>query len=452
MFSRTGAAIPPIASQSWIQMSVKPLFLPFRSPIASCLLQGLVAACALTACQDSGLPHETNVSPSADGNGTGGDSTGGTGSGQTAGSGATGSGGSGTASTETTGSGTTGFGTTGSGTTGSGTTGSDVEGPDAGPAADAAVSPGASVANYDWAPGDYPPDLHGPAYLELKDVPGQDGKTRHYKVHVPKSYSASVPAPVLFALHGYQQNAVMFVVDGTGFVEKSEEEGFILVLPNGVQEDGIGGSWNAGICCGAASGQELDDVGFIRAIFAEVQKHVNVDASRVYATGLSNGGFMTHRLACEAADLFAAVAPVASSIGTPELGSIGTNPSPDFENCSPSRPISVLAMHGDADWIVPYAGMKRTLDYWAERAGCALETVAAQQPESGGDTHCVTYTDCPQDIEITGCSVAGGGHCWFGDEGCGTGAPGLGNLIVGNDSDFLNATDATWDFLKRFRR
>lgn len=309
----------------------------------------------------------------------------------------------------------------------------------------------ASRPAFDWAPGDYPPDLRSQNYRTISNLPGQPDKTRGYKVHVPRSYDPARPAPVVFAIHGLGQNAVMFVVNGTQWVQKSDKEGFILVMPNGLQEGG-GGSWNAGVCCGAAAAQKLDDVGFIRAIFGEVRQHLNVDERRVYATGLSNGGFMSHRLGCEAADLFAAIAPLAGTIGTKELGAVGTTNDPDLLRCVPSRPIPVLAMHGDGDPIVPYKGLKPTLDHWASVNGCAASTAPATQPASGGDTTCVSYQGCPSGVEVTGCTVSKGGHCWFGDPSCGTGAPGIGNLFVGNNSRDLNATDAAWDFLRRFQR
>lgn len=314
--------------------------------------------------------------------------------------------------------------------------------------APAETAPGAP--HGDWVAGDYPPNLRANTFLTISGLPGQRG-ARGYKVHVPKGYDPRVPTPVLFALHGLMQDALMFVVNGTSFVPKSDKEGFILVMPNGVLEGGIGGSWNAGVCCGASAQQKLDDVGFIRAIYAELRTHLNVDEHRVYATGLSNGGFMSHRLGCEAADLFAAIAPLAGSIGTKDLGAIGTNADPDFKTCTPSKPIAVLAMHGDADPIVPYAGMKRSLDHFAKANGCGTTTRPATQPASSGDTTCVTYEGCTG-VEVTGCTVAKGGHCWFGDPGCGTGAPGIGNLFVGNNSKSFNATDAVWDFVSRFRR
>jgi polyhydroxybutyrate depolymerase len=309
----------------------------------------------------------------------------------------------------------------------------------------------AADARYDWVAGDYPPNLSAQTFLTLGGLPGQGTRQRGYKVHVPKGYDPKVPAPVLYAFHGFLQNAPMFVINGTGFVPKSDQEGFILVMPNGAQEDGLGGSWNAGVCCGAAAAQKLDDVGFVRAIHGELQKHLNIDAQRVYATGFSNGGFMTHRLGCEASDLFAAIAPIAASIGTSELGSTGTHRDPDLKACTPERPVAVLTVHGDADGIVPYAGMKPSLDHWARENGCRETSVPATQPMSGGDTTCVTYEGCAG-VEVTGCTVRGGGHCWFGDASCGTGAPGIGNLFVGNNSSYLKTSDAVWSFVSRFRR
>src|SRR6185503_15769527 len=128
-----------------------------------------------------------------------------------------------------------------------------------------------------------------------------------------------------------------------GMNTKSDQAGFILVMPNGFQN-----SWNAGTCCGGASTSKLDDVALFRALLAEVGKHVNVDLRRVYATGLSNGGYMSYRLACDAADIFAAVAAGAGATGINDIGG-GTNTDSDFTSCKPSRPVSVLDIHGTDD-------------------------------------------------------------------------------------------------------
>lgn len=292
----------------------------------------------------------------------------------------------------------------------------------------------------DWGPGDYPPDLTAQTYLELTGIPGQNGYARGYKVHVPKSYNPNVPMPAVFCFHGLAQNSVMFCVDGSGWVPKSDLEGFLLVMPNGYQS-----SWNGGSCCGAASNERLDDVAFVRALFAELGTHLNIDQDRVFATGLSNGGYMSYRLACDAADLFAAVAPGAGAVGTPDIGG-GTNIAPDFTDCSPSHPISVLAMHGTADGLVPFNLFAPSLTLMAEANQCTFPAIPATLPSSGGDTDCVTYPNCAQGAQVTGCTVQNGGHVWFGDESCGTGAGAGGCGFVGTNSDTLVNTNAAWDF------
>src|SRR6185503_7233112 len=134
-----------------------------------------------------------------------------------------------------------------------------------------------------------------------------------------------------------------------GMNTKSDQAGFILVMPNGFQN-----SWNAGTCCGGASTSKLDDVALFRALLAEVGKHLNVDHRRVYATGLSNGGYMSYRLACDASDLFAAIAPGAGAVGINSIGG-GTNSASDFTACKPTEHVSVLDIHGTSDPLIPYS-------------------------------------------------------------------------------------------------
>jgi len=293
----------------------------------------------------------------------------------------------------------------------------------------------------DWTAGDYPPALTEQSYLELADVDGRSGVTRQYKVHVPPGYDPEVPAPVVFCFHGLQQNAVMFCTGGSDMVAKSDREGFVLVMPNG-----DGNSWNAGGCCKGGENPP-NDVAFVRAVFEEVGRHVNVDLDRVYATGLSNGGFMSYRLACEASDIFAAVAPGAGALTTNGLGWGGTDS--DFAECTPSEKVSVLDIHGTADAIVPYELQARSLDTIAQKNGCGSATEPALAPKSAGDTTCVSYGGCPDGIEVTGCSVEGGGHVWFGNESCGTGAGAFACSFVGANSTTLVNTEEVWSFFAR---
>jgi polyhydroxybutyrate depolymerase len=304
-----------------------------------------------------------------------------------------------------------------------------------------AVSPptaGACVG--DWQPGDYPPNaLAQETYLSIAGVAGQQGLTRQYKVHIPKGYDCRVPAPVVFCLHGLRQTAVSFCVNGTGFPggagfpAKSDLAGFILVMPNGHAN-----SWNGGDCCGTAQSMGLDDVALIKAILGEVKAHANVDPRRVFATGLSNGGYLSYRLACEAADTFTAAASGAGAIA-------------GFD-CRPSKPISVLHIHGTNDRFVPYSALASSQTTLAAANGCSTTATSAAVPASGGDTTCVTRTGCPGGVEVTACTIQGGGHAWFGDAGCGTGAGAIGCGVVGANSNFLVNTNAAWEFFSRLSR
>ena len=238
------------------------------------------------------------------------------------------------------------------------------------------------------------------------DYPGS--RNRRYRVHVPPSYDPSLPTPLVLNLHALGSNARTQELY-TGMSSKADQEGFVVVHP-----EGVGGSWNGGACCGQASTTRVDDVGFVRALLDDLGTRVCVDPKRVYATGMSNGGFMSHRLACDLADRIAAIAPVA-----------GTNAA---TSCDPSRPVPVLHLHGTADTIVPFLGTRRTIADWVARNGCDSEpTVTFDE----GNATCETYGACTDGADITLCSIRGLGHLWPG---------GPGSLSS------IDATDAIWDF------
>ncbi len=302
-----------------------------------------------------------------------------------------------------------------------------------------------------WSAGDYPKDLKSQSYIAISGVRGQRGLQREYKVHVPKGYNKNTPTPVVFCIHGLSQNPVLFCIDGTntsgnnfngkgGLIDQADENGFILIMPNGYKW-----SWNAGSCCGSARRMGLDDVALFRAILAEVGRHLNVDTHRVYATGVSNGGFMSFRLACEASDMIAAIVTAS--------GEIVLNPQ---SSCQPENKVSVLSFHGTSDPIVPYSGFESSMPYIATWNGCSSNTTSASFPNSGGDTTCATYTGCPAGVTVTGCSVENGGHCWYGSPSCGTGYGKLGSnligIIIGDNSDITVESDDVWPFMKNYTR
>ena len=251
-----------------------------------------------------------------------------------------------------------------------------------------------------------------------------DGLTRTYFVHVPEAYDGSTPVPLVFDFHGYTNTAA--VQNGfSGMDDLADAEGFIAVHPEGT---GALQSWNAGVCCGTAASEEVDDVGFVRAMLEALASMACIDRSRVYATGFSNGGFLAHRLACEASDIIAAIAPVAGVIGVP------------MDACDPPRAVPVMHFHGTFDTIVPYTGsalngfpsVEDTIAHWVERNGCTDE---AESTFDMGDSHCETHDSCAGGAEVTLCTIEGGAHVWPG---------GLGSAST------LSATDHMWGFLSRF--
>jgi polyhydroxybutyrate depolymerase len=250
------------------------------------------------------------------------------------------------------------------------------------------------------------------------------GRDRTVHVHVPKTYDPTKPIPVVLNFHGYSSNAPE--QDAlAGMSAKADASGFIAVHPEGI---GITQSWNAGACCGEAMSSAEDDMAFVGKIIDQLAAKLCVDTHRVFATGMSNGGFLSHRLACEMSDRIAAVAPVAGVLGVP--------------TCTPTRPMPVFHFHGTLDGLVPYNGnptqgfpsVKQTMSGWATRNGC---TTTSRETSKKGEVTCVTYDGCKAGAEVSLCTVNGGGHTWPG----GFPVPSLGHTTTD-----INATDAMWDF------
>jgi polyhydroxybutyrate depolymerase len=214
-----------------------------------------------------------------------------------------------------------------------------------------------------------------------------DGDNRTFIVHVPPDLDPSLPVPLLVDMHGLTSSAGAQAAL-SGWRAKADEEGFIVVFPQG-----LGNSWNGGdLCCGSAQSDNVDDEGFIRALVAKLQAEGCIDPKRIYATGLSNGGAMAHLLACQAADLFAASAPV--SMGN------GTRP------CAPARPISVVMTRGTQDGLVSFNGglfpsAQADFEQWAELNGCSGE------PEPV-DELCQAFTNCAAGVEVKLCALEAG--------------------------------------------
>jgi len=265
---------------------------------------------------------------------------------------------------------------------------------------------------------------------------------RSYLLHLPNPLPAT-PPPVVVVLHGGGGNAES-AAKMTGFDAEADKEGFIAVYPNGTDESRplmnlFGKSfrtWNAGGCCGFARDNAIDDVGFIRAVVTAVIKDNGADPKRVYATGISNGGMMAYRLACEASDVFAAVAPVSAI--------------QDVQDCKPAHPVAIFHIHGEKDENVPIDGgvgkkaldqegkqgrppVQQSIDFWVKRDGCSV-TVRSQEP--GVDM--VNYAGCEAGTEVQYYKVLDGGHSWPGGDRL--------SRVLDTPSRALDATFEIWRF------
>lgn len=264
-----------------------------------------------------------------------------------------------------------------------------------------------------------------------------DGLTRQYRVHVPTSYTSDKPTPLVLVFHGGGGNMDVQANDRYyGQISKADQLGYIVVFPNGYSRlpgDKFA-TWNAGACCGAARDKGIDDVGFVRALLARLKQQFNVDANRVFATGMSNGGMMSYRLACEMADSFAAIAAVAGTDNT--------------LHCTPSRPVPVLHIHAQDDDRVLFNGgagsqsaqmtdfvsVPKTVAKWAALDGCQGEP---QRVLTVPGAHCDLHRTCRNGSQVQLCVTDSGGHSWPGGRKPLGGAQG---------SSAISATDLIGDF------
>jgi polyhydroxybutyrate depolymerase len=253
------------------------------------------------------------------------------------------------------------------------------------------------------------------------------GTDRTVHVHIPPSYDPTKAVPIVLDFHGYTSNPSQ-QAGFAGMIAKSDAAGFVAVHAEGT---GSLKSWNAGACCGTAATDKTEDVAFVNAILDQLVKKLCVDEKRIFSTGLSNGGFLSYRLACEMSGRIAAIAPVAAVMGIP--------------TCTPTRPVPIMHFHGTSDQLVPYNGNNNgypsvavTTSKWAERNGC---TDKPRETFKKDDVTCMTQDKCNAGAEITVCTVDGGGHTWPGSKAVMIG--------LGKITQAINATDAMWDFFQK---
>jgi polyhydroxybutyrate depolymerase len=270
-----------------------------------------------------------------------------------------------------------------------------------------------------------------------------DGHTRSFIVHVPAHRSPG-PLPLVIAMHGGGGTA-QYMQRETKFDQLADREGFAVVYPQGLNRH-----WHDSDR--PNDSVEVDDVAFIRALIDRLIADYNVDANRVFATGISNGGIMSYRLACDLADKVAAIAPV-----------VGGVPQSYAAMCHPSRPVSVLAINSTLDPIVPYGGgpvralgtargnvvdAETSAQMFAVADHCSDPVTVKEPDRAPEDGTTVRRTDyaCSDGIAVQQIAVEGGGHTWPG------GMQYLPRGLVGVVSREFSASERIWEFFRTHGR
>jgi polyhydroxybutyrate depolymerase len=259
-------------------------------------------------------------------------------------------------------------------------------------------------------------------------------------LHVPESYDKNRPIPLVIALHGRGEMGFL-MADKTGFSDKADEGDFIVVYPNGLGGFLFFKWWNAGIYWPIfMSNRNIDDVTFIKVLIERLQSIFNINSSRIYVTGHSNGGMMAYRIGAELSTKIAAIAPVAGTIGGKE-----TKNSKPYIIPEPSSQVSVIAFHGKKDLQIPYEGgrfgglglrkpyflsVNDSVSFWVENNNCSsIPKINVSESENIIKK---TYSNSDNTTDVVLYSVVNGGHEWFGSSW--------------DPSCEISATDIIWDF------
>jgi polyhydroxybutyrate depolymerase len=265
------------------------------------------------------------------------------------------------------------------------------------------------------------------------------GRERSYEIDVPARAEPGRASPAVLVFHGGGGSAAGARTQ-TRMSAKGAAAGFVVVYPQG--SGGIAGklkTWNAGTCCGWAMQHRVDETAFVAALLDDLPKVVAIDRTRVFATGISNGGMMAYQVACTLADRIAAIAVVA---GEMTLASA---------DCRPTRPLPVLIIHGSADRNLPFDGgpgarafavhevksVGSAVDFWRRQDACG----DAPANERSGAVVRTRYGGCAAGSEVELIAIDGGGHSWPGGDRVAR--------FLDPPSNALDATDEIWRFFAR---
>ncbi|WP_025739769.1 T9SS type A sorting domain-containing protein [Aquimarina pacifica] len=243
-----------------------------------------------------------------------------------------------------------------------------------------------------------------------------DGRTREYRLYVPQSYNPNNPVPLILNYHGFT-NTIDIQYNQSNFQQLAEDNQFIFATPQG-----LGSS--AGWAINNSFGGSEDDLGFSNALIDKIQEDYNINEKRIYATGFSNGGYFSYRLACELSSRIAAIASVAGSMTASWI---------DNGQCQPVHPTPILQITGTSDGVIPISGgflgksIQDVMEYWSDyNNGDSSPDVISL---GSGSTRSI-WDNGDNGVTVEFISVGGKGHSWIG----------------GN----VSTSQEIWDFFSRF--
>ncbi|MES2515866.1 MAG: T9SS type A sorting domain-containing protein [Bacteroidota bacterium] len=258
------------------------------------------------------------------------------------------------------------------------------------------------------------------------------GQYRSYRLYVPAIYTGATARPLVLNLHGYTSNAQQQQLY-SNFEPIADTANFLMVYPNGTYSSGQR-FWNAGI-----SAALVNDIAFLSALIDSLDLTYNINLNRVYSCGMSNGGYMSHTLACELSNRITAIASVTGAIFTTQYG----------PNCHPMRPVPVMQIHGTNDPTVPYNGSSSSMPidsvvkYWVTKNNCNPVATFSNVPNTNTGDGC-TVEHYKYGGGISGSSVElykviNGAHTWPGSP-----------FVIGVTNLDMNASKEIWRFFNKY--
>ena len=252
-----------------------------------------------------------------------------------------------------------------------------------------------------------------------------DNLNRFYYIYTPNNLDINESIPLLFAFHGYGSSATRHL-NYTNYFPIADSENFIVIYPQGATTATLSPHWNVG---GWTSKSTINDLDFVDTVIGLIKDKIQIDETRIYSSGMSNGGYMGYHLACNFTGKFAAIASVTGSM---------TNDT--FNDCNPSRPIPILQIHGLLDFVVPYIGnsgsksIPDVIGYWVNYNSCNLEPNQLIKYSNNYDLVIYdTYENCLNNVNVKLILHPEMDHTW----------PTLQEYSV-------NASSEIWDFVSQY--